>query len=101
MGRALLLYQKFVKPGSFLDLRLEKSEYEEVEVICLDEQKAMAPGTITEKFFDRIEKCVTTRLEPHLDLFKKSPEYKSLVEEKYESLRLVKGLSSLGVNETQ
>lgn len=51
IGRAVIIYQKFLRPGSFLDLQLPKSVYAKIEEVCTDESKAMTEGTITSNFF--------------------------------------------------
>lgn len=52
IGRAVIMYQKFIKHGAFLDLRLPRDTYAKIEEICNDEQQAMTSGTITDTFFD-------------------------------------------------
>jgi hypothetical protein len=43
-GKALLMYQKFIKPGSFLNLDLPKEIITEIEQIVLDQVKFFSSG---------------------------------------------------------
>jgi hypothetical protein len=95
-GKALLLYQKFIKPMSLLDMNVPEDVREGVEKVLLDEDKLLS-AKIDDNFFDDIETYVRNRLDEPLRYFKHSPEYAKCLSEILEGDRLYTGMKQVGM----
>jgi hypothetical protein len=95
-GKASLLYQKFIKPESLLDMNIPPELRQDIEEVLLDEDKLLNTS-FGPDFFEKIEDYVREKLEYPLKYFKHSPEYAKAVASLLEGDRLNTGFKQVGI----
>lgn len=96
-GKALLLYQKYIKPMSFLDMNIPEELRMDIEEVLLNED-ALVEATISQDFFDKVENYVRDKLESPLREFRHSAEYTRVLASILEGGRLMTGMKQAGIN---
>jgi hypothetical protein len=95
-GKALLLYQKFIKPQSLLDMEIEPELRADIEEVLLDEEK-LVNAQMDRTFFSNIENYARERLEKPLREFKHTPEYTRVLGTLLQANRLYSGMKQVGI----
>jgi hypothetical protein len=95
-GKALLMYQKFIKPNSLLDLQIEPELRQDIEELLLDEEKLLA-ASIDKDFFHQIEQHCRDRLDGPLKEFRHTPEFARVIAALLEETRLDTGMKEVGI----
>lgn len=98
VGRAVLMYQKFLRSGSYLDLRVPQDILKEIEDVVSDEEKALQSGVIGPNFFDKVEKIIMERLRAPMQNFFVSETFLSIKRDVKEENKLHLGLKNVGVS---
>jgi len=96
-GKAFLLFQKFIKPSSLLDLSVPKDIIESLEKTINDEQKLLEEGAFSAHFFDDVETYVRQQLEQPVHLFRETEEYKRALTQLNEAAKINTGLVTMGI----
>jgi hypothetical protein len=74
------MYQKFIKPHSFLDLSLPLEVVSPIEEALNDEEQLAESGnSVSKDFFDEVENIVRQQLAPSLHLFRQTQVYKQVI----------------------
>lgn len=95
-GKAFLLYHKFIKPASLLDMGIPLELRKDIEEVLLDEDKLLN-ATLSVDFFAKIEEYARDKLEDPLKYFKHSPEYAKALTALLEGDRLNTGFKQVGI----
>jgi len=99
-GKAILLFQKFIKPGSLLDLNVPAEILDRLQTTINDERKLLEEG-LSANFFDDVETFVRQQLEQPFQAFKETDEYKRALSQLHEEAKLNTGLVEMGIVNTE
>src|SRR5689334_17998963 len=95
-GKALLLYQKYLKPGAFLDIQIEDESRIELEQLLLDEMKLL-DASLPLTFFSKVEDYIRQNLSSAAKDFTKTKEYKKCLATLLQASNVSQSLKQAGI----
>jgi hypothetical protein len=95
-GRGLLLFQKFLQTGAFLDIEAPEDTVQKLQVVCDEFSKDAPKEAITKQlnvnFFDEAEDYALRKLYPHYQALKETQPYLEIMKARENASKILGSL---------